>query len=70
MPPKKFETAMKRLEEIVAEMEQGELSLEDSLKIFEEGMELSKFCYDKLNQAEQQLKRIVKKDDGFQLELM
>ena len=70
MPKQKFENAMQRLEEIVEEMEQGELSLEDSLKIFEEGMELSKFCYDKLNQAEQQLKRIVKKDEGFQLELI
>ncbi len=70
MSKKKFETAMQRLEEIVTEMEQGELSLEESLKRFEEGMELSRFCYDKLKQAEQQLKRIVKKEDGFQLELI
>ncbi|MBN2012177.1 exodeoxyribonuclease VII small subunit [candidate division KSB1 bacterium] len=70
MPKQKFEAAMQRLEEIVEEMEQGELSLEESLKIFDEGMELSRFCYDKLNQAEQQLKRIVKKDEGFQLELI
>lgn len=70
MPPKKFEQAMKQLEEIVQRLEQEELSLDESLKIFEEGMELSKFCYDKLNQAEQRLKKIVKKDEGFQLELI
>ncbi|MDZ7261947.1 MAG: exodeoxyribonuclease VII small subunit, partial [candidate division KSB1 bacterium] len=40
MSPKSFESAMKRLEAIVEELERGELSLEDSLKIFEEGIEL------------------------------
>jgi len=70
LAPQKFEQAMKRLEEIVQQMEQEDLSLDDSLKIFEEGMELSKFCYEKLNQAEQMLKKIVKKEDGFQLELI
>ena len=70
MATKKFEQAMKTLEEIVQQLEQEELSLDESLKIFEEGMELSKFCYDNLNQAEQKLKKIVKKDDGFQLELI
>ena len=70
MPAKKFEQAMNRLEEIVSQLEEEELALDDSLKIFEEGMELSKFCYEKLNQAEQKLKKLVKKDNGFQLELM
>jgi len=70
MPVKKFEQAMNRLEEIVNQLEEEELTLDDSLKIFEEGMGLSKFCYEKLNQAEQKLKKLVKKDDGFQLELM
>lgn len=67
---KSFEQAMKRLEEIVQQLEQEESSLDESLKIFEEGVELSKFCYEKLNQAEQKLKKLVKKDEGFQLELM
>ena len=71
MPTKKnFEQAMQRLDEIVQQLEQEELSLDDSLKIFEEGMELSKFCYEKLNQAEQKLKKLVKNEEGFQLELM
>ena len=70
MPVKKFEQAVNRLEEIVTQLEEEELTLDDSLKIFEEGMELSKFCYEKLNQAEQKLKKLVKKDNGFQLELM
>lgn len=70
MSTQNFEQAMIRLEEIVQELEQTELSLDDSLKIFEEGMKLSKFCYDKLNKAEQKLKKLVKTDEGFQLELM
>ena len=70
MATKNFEKAMKELEEIVQQMEQGEVSLDESLKIFEKGMELSKFCYDKLNQAEKKLKKLVKQEDGFQLELM
>ena len=70
MATKNFENAMQELEEIVQQMEQGEISLDESLKIFEKGMELSKFCYDKLNQAEKKLKKLVKQEDGFQLELM
>ena len=70
MAVKKFEQAMSRLEEIVEQLEQAELSLDDSIKFFEEGMELSKFCYQKLNEAEQKLKKLVKKDEGFQLELI
>ena len=70
MSKKTFESAMKRLEEIVEKLEQGDLSLEESLTIFEEGMELSKFCAGKLNDAETKLKSLVKKDDGYQLELV
>ncbi|UCE04683.1 MAG: exodeoxyribonuclease VII small subunit [bacterium] len=70
MPPKTFEQAIEKLEEIVDELEQGDLTLEETLKKFEEGMELSKFCTDKLNQAEQKLKKLVKTEDGFQLEVM
>jgi len=46
------------------------LPLEETIKKFEDGMELSKFCTDKLNQAEQKLKKLVKTEDGFQLEIM
>jgi exodeoxyribonuclease VII small subunit len=70
MVNKTFEQAIEKLEKIVEELEQGDLTLEETLKKFEEGMELSKFCTDKLNQAEQKLKKLVKTEDGFQLEIM
>jgi exodeoxyribonuclease VII small subunit len=70
MPPKTFEQAIEKLEAIVDELEQGDLPLEETIKKFEDGMELSKFCTDKLNQAEQKLKKLVKTEDGFQLEIM
>lgn len=70
MAEKKFEHAMNRLEEIVQQLEQEDLTLEESLKIFEEGMKHSIFCYEKLNHAEEKLKKLVKKEEGFQLELI
>jgi exodeoxyribonuclease VII small subunit len=70
MATKTFEQAIEKLEAIVNELEQGDLTLEETLKKFEEGMELSKFCTDKLNQAEQKLKKLVKTEDGFQLEIL
>jgi len=70
MSKRTFESAMNRLEEIVENLENSELSLEESLKVFEEGMELSKFCAGKLADAENKLKILVKKDDGYQLELV
>lgn len=68
MAVKSFEQAMEQLEQIVDQMEQGDLTLEETLAKFEEGMKLSKFCLEKLNQAEQKLKKLVKTEDGFQLE--
>ncbi len=70
MPEKTFEQAMEQLESIVEEMEQGELSLEETLDKFEKGMECSKICSDKLNKAEKKLKKLVKTDNGFQLEIL
>lgn len=70
MAAKTFEHAIEKLETIVDELEQGDLTLEDTIKKFEEGMELSRFCEDKLNQAEQKLKKLVKTEDGFQLEIL
>jgi exodeoxyribonuclease VII small subunit len=70
MATKTFEQAIEKLEAIVDDLEQGDLTLEETLKKFEEGMELSKFCTDKLNQAEQKLKKLVKTEDGFQLEIV
>ena len=53
-----FETAMKKLAEIVEKLESGSLSLEESLKLFEEGSALSAHCYQKLEQAEQKIQEI------------
>ena len=54
-----FEKKLTRLEEIVQKMESGEMSLDDSLKLFEEGVKLSKDCNSELNQAEQKVKKLV-----------
>ncbi len=54
-----FEKKLGRLEEIVTKMEKGELNLEESLKLFEEGVRLSRECHQKLNEAEAQVKKLV-----------
>lgn len=61
-PPKnlKFEQALSKLEKIVEGLEEGTLSLEDSLKVFEEGMALSQFCEEKLDEAQGKIEMIVK----------
>ena len=64
MAGKKFEDAMQRLEAIVQTLEQGELPLEDSLKAFEEGMKLAKFCSEKLEEAEKKVSLLVQDSDG------
>lgn len=53
-----FEEAMQRLEEIVSLLEAGELTLENSLKLFEEGASLSAVCSKKLDEAEQKIVKI------------
>lgn len=71
MAKKNFEASMARLEEIVDLLDSGELPLEDAMKIFEEGMKLSHFCSDKLNQVEKRIQVLTKQEDGnFQLELV
>jgi exodeoxyribonuclease VII small subunit len=64
MTEKKFEEAMKRLEAIVESLERGDLSLEASLKGFEEGMSLVNFCSKKLEEAEQKVTLLVKEGSG------
>ena len=64
MAEKKFEEAMERLEGIVQTLEQGELPLEDSLKAFEEGMKLAKFCSKKLEEAEKKVTLLVQESNG------
>lgn len=60
-----FETKLNRLEEIVEKMEGGDLPLEDSLKMFEEGVRLARECQTQLNAAEQRVKVLTAVDsDG------
>ena len=63
-----FEKKLKRLEEIVEKMEAGDLSLDDSLKSFEEGVRLSKECHVQLSEAEQKVKLLVKENSDGSLE--
>ncbi|MFD1864107.1 exodeoxyribonuclease VII small subunit [Planococcus chinensis] len=51
----KFNQAMEQLEEIVRQLEQGDVPLEEALTLYQKGMELSKVCHDKLQSAEKQL---------------
>ncbi len=55
MPPLKFEAALSRLEEVVKSLENGDLPLEESLKVFEEGVRLSKSCAKMLEEAERKV---------------
>jgi len=59
---REFEEAMKRLEEIVSELEKGEFSLEESLEKFEEGLKLGRKCKEILDKAEARIKKLVEED--------
>ena len=61
-----FEKKMKRLEEIVDQMEGGDLALEKSLSLFEEGVKLSKECHLQLNEAEQKVRILMGLDENGQ----
>jgi exodeoxyribonuclease VII small subunit len=60
----KFEDALKRLEEIVDTLESGELPLEKSLKIFEEGVRLSRLCNKMLDKAEKKVEILMRDEKG------
>lgn len=55
-----FNDAMQQLEEIVRQLEQGDVPLEEALTLYQRGMELSKVCHDKLQNAEEQLVTMMK----------
>ena len=65
---KSFEAAMKRLEEIVRVMERGDLPLEESLKLFEEGTALVRSCGKQLDEAEMKIVKLMKGPDGAPVE--
>ncbi|NOQ95148.1 MAG: exodeoxyribonuclease VII small subunit [Desulfobacterales bacterium] len=68
MKEKQFEDAMKELEDIVKRLESGDLSLEESLKIFEEGIALSRYCFRKLEEAEKRVSILIKDEKGIKRE--
>ncbi|MFP5229965.1 MAG: exodeoxyribonuclease VII small subunit [Acidobacteriota bacterium] len=59
-----FEESLNKLEEIVAKLERGDLTLEDSVKLFEEGTRLSAECRKQLEEAEGKVEMLVKQRDG------
>ncbi len=60
-----FEEAMQELEKITRELEKGDLSLDESVKKFEKGMEVSKRCNEILENAEKKITILIKKDDEY-----
>lgn len=64
MAVEKFEISLKKLEDVVARLEAGELSLEDSLKAFEEGVKHAAVCAKKLDEAERRVELLLKQKDG------
>ena len=60
----KFEEALEKLEEQVRRLESGDLSLDDSLVVFEEAIGLVKICNEKLEKAEQRVKILTESEDG------
>ncbi|WP_300457443.1 exodeoxyribonuclease VII small subunit [Desulfobacula sp.] len=61
---KSFEAALKELEEIVRQMESGDLSLEDAVKKYESGMKQSKYCLDLLDKTEKKISLLTKDREG------
>ena len=59
-----FEAALKELEGIVKQLESGEAKLEESLQLFERGVKLSRFCSQKLDEAEKKIELLVKDSQG------
>ena len=64
--PKSFESSLEELERIVRDLEQGELPLEKSLELFEQGVKLSRECQDRLNQAERRIEVLMRDNQGRQ----
>ncbi|RTZ62673.1 MAG: exodeoxyribonuclease VII small subunit [Gammaproteobacteria bacterium] len=63
-----FEDALAQLEKLVTRLEQGDLTLEDSLKDFETGINLTRTCQKGLDEAEQRVEQLIKKGDQYTLQ--
>jgi len=64
-----YEEAIRRLDEIVRNMERGDAPLEEALKLFEEGAALISLCNKMLDEAEQKVVKLKKGPDGYPIEL-
>lgn len=64
MESKEFEKSLQKLEEIVKKIEGGDLSLDDSLKLYEDGVRLVKLCQTRLEEAEKKIEIVSKGQDG------
>jgi exodeoxyribonuclease VII small subunit len=64
MAKKTFEQAMKQLEQIVQDLESGDMPLEKAIKTFEDGIQLSKFCSKKLDETEKRITILMQGSDG------
>jgi exodeoxyribonuclease VII small subunit len=65
---KDFETNLKQLEEIVDKLERGELPLDEAIKLFQEGMGLSRLCTERLQGVEKEIAKLVAENEKFRLE--
>lgn len=63
-PKPSFESAMQDLEKIVNQLEKGELPLEEALNLFKEGVELTKYCNQKLEDAERKITICIQQENG------
>ena len=62
--PQTFETSLEELERIVRELERGDLPLEKSLELFEQGVKLSRACQERLNEAERRIEILTRDSQG------
>lgn len=67
-PPTLFEDSLAELEQLVTQLEQGDISLEESLKSFERGVNLTRTCQKALQEAEQKVQILIEKNDTQTLE--
>jgi exodeoxyribonuclease VII small subunit len=64
MTTRSFEEALKKLENIVHRIEEGQMSLDETLKAFEEGVKLARFCQSKLDEAQKKVEILMKDEKG------
>ncbi|MGB5107603.1 MAG: exodeoxyribonuclease VII small subunit [Candidatus Zixiibacteriota bacterium] len=65
-----FEDNLRRLEEVVGKLEQGDLPLDDAIKLYSEGMRLSKLCSERLSAVESEIKKLVMENSQAKLEAL